>query len=344
MIDLRSDTLTVPTPGMREAISVAEVGDDVFGEDRTVNLLQDKVADMLGKEAAIYVPSGTMSNQIAIACHTNAGDEVIAEADAHIFYYETAAPAVISRVQINCIPSKRGAMDPTEVKRRIRHDVYYLPKTSLICIENTHNRHGGAIIPLENIQSICSIAKEAGIRTHCDGARIWNASVATGISPREYASYFDSVSVCLSKGLGAPVGSVLVGEKILIDKARKWRKILGGGMRQAGIIAAAGLYALENHYTKLSATHENARLFAAILNESQYIEINMEGVETNMAMFRIPDSIDEFEFESRCREAGVLIIPFGYQMIRAVFHFQIERHEIIKAAEIIIDVVKKLTK
>ncbi|HOQ48892.1 MAG TPA: threonine aldolase family protein, partial [Candidatus Kapabacteria bacterium] len=253
MIDLRSDTLTRPDEAMRQALANAEVGDDVYGEDPTANLLQERIADYFGKEAALFVPSGTMSNQLSLKVLTSPGDEIIADADAHIFYYETAAPSIVSNVQIRTIRSQFGFPDLNDIERSIRPDIYYFPRTSVICVENTHNRHGGTIAPIEYIQQLRDLANSYNIKLHLDGARIWNAIVETGIDGTSYAKYFDTISVCLSKGLGAPVGSLLISSAEYIEKARHWRKILGGGMRQVGILAAAGLYALDNNLPRLKA-------------------------------------------------------------------------------------------
>jgi len=342
MIDLRSDTFTVPTEEMRKAIYNAKVGDDVFGEDPTVNELQEYIADLLGKEDAIYLTSGSLSNQIAIATQTTPGDEVIVEADSHIFQYETSAPAVIARVQLKCIPSESGMMPADTVKNAIRTTEYYLPKTSLICLENTHNRHGGTIIEPDYINEIGKISKENNLKFHCDGARLWHASVERNIPPSEYVKCFDTVSVCFSKGLGAPVGSVLTGTKETIEKARKWRKILGGGMRQAGIIAAGALYAVKNHLSLLKYDHEKARKFAGLIAESEFISIDLKKVQTNMAAFKINDKIDANLFAKKCKERGLLLLPIGNNSIRTVFHFQIEEEFAVKAADIVKDVLNEL--
>ncbi len=340
MIDLRSDTLTVPTKQMREYIANSAVGDDVFGEDPSVNELQEYVAKLLNKESALYVPSGVMANQLAIAAQTKPGDEVIVEADSHIFYYETAAPSIISRVQLNCIKSDYGEMKLQEIESAIRPDIYYFPKTSLVCIENTHNRHGGTIISLDYIKELKELVSKYNIALHCDGARIWNASVATGIEPREYAEHFDTISVCLSKGLGAPVGSLLVGNRSTIDLARKWRKILGGGMRQAGIIAAGGLYAIKNNLKLIQYSHQIAKEFAINLAESELIKIEIDKVQTNIVMFTINQCLDDNYFIKECAKNGVLLIPFGNRKIRAVFHFQISKEDALFAAEKIKFVLK----
>ena len=233
-IDLRSDTVTKPSKAMREAMANAEVGDDVFGEDPTVNMLQETVASLLGKEKALFVPSGCMSNQLALKAHTEMGDEVIMEQDAHMFNYETAAPAVMSAVQVKTVPGIRGVFRADDLPPHIRPAIYYMPRTRVICVENTHNRAGGAVFPLEEIKKLSAFCKEREILFHLDGARLWNASVATEIPMKEWAQHFDSVSVCFSKGLGAPVGSAICGTKEFVTKAHKWRKVFGGGMRQSG--------------------------------------------------------------------------------------------------------------
>ena len=342
MIDLRSDTVTVPTEEMRQAIACAEVGDDVYGEDKTTNELQEYVAGLLDKEAALFVPSGTMANQIAIASQTHTGDEIIAESDSHIFYYETAGPAVISRVQVRCIPSQKGMMNPKDIESAIRTDEYYFPRTTLICLENTHNRHGGSVIELQYIREVRKIADAHGLKMHCDGARLWNACAAAGISPEEYAQPFDSVSVCLSKGLGAPVGSLIAGTAELIERAGKWRKILGGGMRQTGILASAGLHALRHHLPLLQLDNANARLFGEILRESTYIEVDLQRIETNMVVFKLNESINVSDFVGLCRTNGLLISGMGGNSIRAVFHFQVDENQAIKAANIIKFVIHKI--
>jgi threonine aldolase len=342
MIDLRSDTVTVPTEEMRKFMSEAPVGDDVYGEDPSVNELQQYIADLLGKDAAIYVPSGVMANQLAIATQTSSGDEIIVEGESHIFLYETGAPALISRVQLKCIPSETGAMDPDEILKAIRPDVYYHPKTSLICLENTHNNHGGTILSLEYINNISAIAKKNKIRLHCDGARLWNASAETGISLIDYATPFNSVSICLSKGLGAPVGSVLAGDRQMIEKARKLRKMLGGGMRQSGILAAAGLFAINNHFKLLAETHDNARLFSKSLLQSGHFTLDLEKVQTNIVIFDIIDNLDMDKLLKSCKDQGLLISALNEKSIRAVFHFQVSRGDSARAAVILKDSARDL--
>jgi threonine aldolase len=336
VIDLRSDTVTKPSAAMRKVMAGAEVGDDVFGEDPTINRLQETVAAMLGKEAALFVASGTMGNQTCIKVHTQPGDEVIAEAGSHVFNYETAGAAFLSSVQVHPIPGDRGSITVADVKNAIRPKLYYMPRTRLICLENTHNRAGGTVIPLELIREISIFARAEGIRMHLDGARLWNASVASGISVREYASHFDSVSVCLSKGLGAPVGSVIAGSGDFIAEARHYRKILGGGMRQAGILAAAGLYALKNNITRLKEDHEKAAVFARSVADVKGFVIDSEPVQTNIVIIDVsrtgkaPEEIIEM-----VRPAGVLLTVGGQRALRAVTHCDVSLEDVRRAATII---------
>jgi threonine aldolase len=336
LIDLRSDTVTKPSQGMRHAMANADVGDDVFGEDPTVNLLQEKVARLLGKEAALFVPSGTMGNQICIKTHTQPGDEIIAERGCHVFNYETAAIAFLSGVQVNTLQGVRGALSPDDIKKVIRPKAYYMPATRLICLENTHNRAGGTIIPMESIKSIHELARNESIRMHLDGARLWNASVETGISPREYASCFDSVSVCLSKGLGAPVGSVIAGPAPFINEARRYRKIFGGGMRQAGILAAAGIYALDNNIGRLKQDHEKARYLGMELSKVKGFDIDLESVQTNIVIIGVERTgRNPEEILSPLRSKGVLLTPGNYMGIRAVTHLDVSMEQVKRAARII---------
>lgn len=335
-IDLRSDTVTRPTPGMRKAIAEAEVGDDVFGEDPTVNLLQQKIEALLGKEAALFVPSGVMANQLAIKAHTQPGDEIIVESGSHIFNYETAAPSVISHVQVHTIVGRRGVLFVEDLIPAIRSSAYYMPRTSLICLENTHNKAGGTIYPLEEIKRINAFARERHLALHLDGARIWNASVATGISPKEYAQYFDSVSVFFSKGLGAPVGSTLAGSMQLIEKARKFRKVLGGGMRQAGIIAAGALYALEHHVDRLQEDHQKARFFAQELARVRDFEIDLEGVQTNIVIIEIGKSgKTPAQILEALKSKQILLTEMSHSAIRAVMHMDVSMEEVKQAVQTI---------
>lgn len=342
MIDLRSDTVTTPTEGMREAIKNALVGDDVFMDDPTVNELQDFAADFFGKEAALFVPSGTMANQISIAINTKPGDEVIVESEAHIFYYEAGAPSILSSVQLRCIDSETGEMDIDEIKSKIRPNDVHFPPTSLICIENTHNRHGGTIIPLDYIKKLEEVVKENGIALHCDGARLWNAIAASGVDAKDYVQPFDTVSVCLSKGLGAPVGSLILGSKEKIALARRKRKIFGGGMRQAGIIAAAGLYAMANHFPLLKDDHRKAKEFSLKLNESGYFSIDLAKTQTNLVFIKLLRDLDAKKLEEECLKRGLQLIAIGPRDLRAVFHFQIDDAQSEKAYKIMIAAVEAL--
>jgi len=321
---------------MRKAMAVAEVGDDVFGEDPTVNRLQERVAELLGKEAALYVPSGTMSNQLALKTHTTSGDEVIVEKDSHMFNYETAAPSLLSGVQLNPVPGIRGLMTADAVEEAIRPDVYYMMPTKLVCVENTHNRGGGSIYPMKLIDELRDVVVRHNLKYHLDGARLWNASVATGIKVSEYAKRFDSVSVCLSKGLGAPVGSVLAGTKEYINRAHRFRKIFGGGMRQAGILAAAGLYALEHNVQRLSEDHEKAKIFARILGESPSYDVSLDHVETNIVIFGIKNRLSVNKFISDLQTLGVLLSAGSAGKVRAVTHLDVSSGDVKKAAQIIV--------
>ncbi len=314
----------------------AEVGDDVFGEDPTINLLQETVADLLGKEAGIFVASGTMSNQLALKTHTTPGDEVVVEKDSHIFNYETAAPALLSGIQLNPVPGNRGLMPAEGVEDAIRPEVYYMMPTRLVCVENTHNRGGGSIYPMKLIEDIKDVVKRHNLKYHLDGARLWNASVATGIKVSEYAKHFDSVSVCLSKGLGAPVGSVLTGTKDYIDRARRFRKIFGGGMRQAGVLAAAGLYALEHNFQRLAEDHQKAKLFSTILCDSPLYEVNVDDVETNIVIFGLKPPLKMEKFLAGAKSLGVLLSAGTAGKVRAVTHLDVSVDEVKKAAEALV--------
>ncbi len=332
-IDLRSDTVTKPTDEMRKVMASAEVGDDVFGEDPTINKLQEKVADMLGKEEALFVPSGTMSNQLALKSHTNPGDEVIVERESHIFNYESAAPSLLSGIQLNPVPGVRGLMTSHAVEEAVRPDVYYMMPTRLVCVENTHNRGGGSVYSMSLIDDIKEVTNRHKLKYHLDGARLWNASVATGISVFEFAKRFDSVSVCLSKGLGAPVGSVLTGPKEYIEKAHRFRKIFGGGMRQAGVLAAAGLYAIEHNFQRLAEDHHKARIFASLLLESPLYEVMLEHVETNIVIFGIRPPLSVNKFISDAKSMGVLLSAGSAGKVRAVTHLDVSVSEVKRAGE-----------
>lgn len=337
-IDLRSDTVTKPSEEMRRVMSEAEVGDDVFGDDPTVNKLQEKVSAMVGKEAALFTPSGTMANTIAIMAHTQPGDEVIVERDSHTFNYEVAGAAVLGGVQLNPILGKRGILEPEQIVKEIRMPNVHMPPTKLICLENTHNKGGGTVYPLEKIRAIHELAQENKLKTHLDGARIFNASVATGISPKEYAQYFDSLMFCFSKGLGAPIGSILVGSKSFIERAHRFRKMLGGGMRQVGILAAAALYALEHNVDRLAEDHKNAKLLATEIAKIKGFQINPEHVETNIIVFDVSNSgliVDEVL--ENLKSKGILMVPFGHTLVRGVTNLNVSREDIETTIQVIYD-------
>ena len=331
-IDLRSDTVTRPTPAMRKAMSEAEVGDDVFGEDPTVNALQEKVANLLGKEAALFVPSGTMANQLSIKSHTQPGDEVIIEASSHPYNFEGGAGAALSGVQFQCLKGVRGILDASQIEEAIRPADHHFPVTRLVCLENTHNRGGGTIYPLEKMAEIYRSAQSKGLLLHLDGARLWNASVATGIKPHQYAQYADSVSVCLSKGLGAPIGSLVAGSKLFIDCVHRFRKMFGGGMRQVGIIAAAGIYALDYHLERLKEDHQNAKRLAVGLKEFKGVSIDPKYVETNIVIFDVVNTgMTGAQVAEAMKREGVLIHPIGKTQIRLVTHLDVNAEDIEKA-------------
>ncbi|MCI0473882.1 MAG: low-specificity L-threonine aldolase [Ignavibacteria bacterium] len=333
IIDLRSDTVTRPSKGMMEAIMNAELGDDVFGEDPTVNKLQEKCAVLSGKEKALFVTSGCLGNQLAIKSHTNPGDEVICETDSHIFNYETSAPSIISHVQLHTVKGKNGVMSIEDVKNAVRSNEYYFPVSRLLCFENTHNRAGGTILPVENLKELSGLARANDMKVHIDGARIFNACAETRIALKEYASYADSISFCFSKGLGAPAGSVLCGSASFIERAHKWRKILGGGMRQAGILAAAALYALENNVVRLKEDHKKAKYFAEAISKNTRVEIDLNLIQTNIILFRVKDMARE-EFILKLSKAGVLVSAGAGDYIRAVSHLDVSSADIENAAEI----------
>ena len=328
-IDLRSDTVTRPTSAMRKAMSEAEVGDDVFGEDPTVNSLQEKVANLLGKEAALFVPSGTMANQLSIKSHTQPGDEVIIEASSHPYNFEGGAGAALSGIQFQCLKGVRGILDAPQIEEAIRPADHHFPVTKLICLENTHNRGGGSVHPLEKMAEIYRLTKSKGLLLHLDGARLWNASVATGIKPREYAQWADSVSVCLSKGLGAPIGSLVAGSKPFIDRVHRFRKMFGGGMRQVGIIAAAGIYALNHHLERLKEDHHNAKRLAVGLKEFKGVSIDPKHVETNIVIFDVTNTgMTGAQVAEAMKKEGVLIHAFGKTQIRLVTHLDVSGEDI----------------
>ncbi len=340
IIDLRSDTVTKPSAEMRKAMYEAEVGDDVYKEDPTANELQEYVADLFGKEAALFVPSGVMANQISLNVLTSPGDEIICERDAHIFHYESGSPAALSGVQLNPVKGENGIMSVEQIEEAIRpKEAYYMPRTKVIEIENTHNRAGGIIQPIEKIAETKKLANKYKLKMHLDGARIWNASVATGIPIAEYASYFDSVSACFSKGLGAPIGSIIAGSNGFIKEAFRVRKAWGGGMRQVGIIAAAALFAVKNNLERLKEDHEKAKQLAKALAEMKNIEVDLNKVQTNIVMFGVKKTTAQ-AFSRKLASYGLLISPVSKQSLRAVTHLDVNYADIFNAIEIIEKVQK----
>ena len=336
MIDLRSDTATRPTPGMRAAMASAEVGDDVLGEDPTINALQERVADYLGMEAALFVPSGTMSNQIGIRAHTQPGDELLCESTNHIYVWEAGGPAALSGVTCRTIEGDYGVLDVTQLDDKIRPLNDHYVRTRIVCLENTHNRGGGRVYPIEKIQAISEWAHANGLTMHLDGARLWNAVVASGISGREWGKQFDSISVCFSKGLGAPVGSALAGTKEFIEKSNRIRKLFGGGMRQGGIIAAAALYAMDNHIERLAEDHANAQIIAEAVTDTPGLRLDPGVVETNLVWFEVDRELGTAkEVSAHLREKGVLVSSTGPQVLRACTHLDVSKAQCLQAAELI---------
>jgi len=335
-IDLRSDTVTRPTPAMRAAMAAADVGDDVFGDDPTVQRLEERVAEMLGKEMALYVPSGTMGNQLGLRVHCQAGDEFLCEANCHILCYEQGAYAQLFGLAAQPVEGEHGVLQVEQLVDRIRPANDHCVRTRLVCLENTHNRGAGRIQPYDAVAEICGWAAENGLARHLDGARLFNAVVATGISAADWASHFDTVSVCFSKGLGAPVGSALCGPADLIRQARRHRKALGGGMRQAGIIAAGALYALEHHIDRLVDDHAHARILADAIRTTPGLRLDPESIDTNVVIFEVdPELGTAAAFSARLRDEGVWMNATAPQRIRAVTHLDVSREQVQQAAEVL---------
>jgi threonine aldolase len=333
-IDLRSDTVTRPTPGMLGAMTCAPLGDDVLGDDPTVIALQERVASILGKEAACFVPSGTMANQLAIRVNTEPGDEIIAHADSHIIHYETGAPAVISGASIRPVAGALGQFDAADVEAAVRPANDHYPRSRLVVVENTHNRGGGAVWALDRIAAVAAAAAKNGLRRHLDGARVWNASVASGETPGAIAAHFDTVSVCFSKGLGAPAGSAIAGDRDTILRARRYRKMLGGAMRQSGLLAAAALYALGHHIERLADDHENARRLAEGLSGVRGLSIPMP-VATNMVFVDVSPTLGTAAaFCEALKRDGVLVLPTAPQRLRAVTHLDVPRSAVERAVAV----------
>ncbi len=335
MIDLRSDTVTKPTAAMREAMASADVGDDVYGEDPTVNRLEAMAAELLGKEAGLFVPTGVMGNQLAIRLHTRPGDEVILEASAHILRYEGGSASSLSGVQLCPVPGTRGLLSPDGVEMAIRRTDLHTPATTLLCLEQTHNVGGGSVYPLTTMHQLTDMARRHGLALHLDGARLFNASVKTGVSVAEYAASFDTVSFCLSKGLGAPVGSIVVSDDARIQQLRRLRKVFGGGMRQVGILASAGIYALENHVSRLVDDHAHARFLAEQLRKIPGVVVDVDAVETNMVMFQVPQSSKSTEqMLGDCRQSDVLLNAVGDRSFRVVTHLDVNRQDMEVAGKV----------
>lgn len=332
VIDLRSDTITRPTPGMRRAMAEAEVGDDVLGDDPTVIRLQERIAEIMGKEAACFVPSGTMANQTALRAQTEPGDGIVAHRDSHIFQYESGGPAALAGCLAQMVDGPRGLFDVDDFVPQVRPDSIHYAKTSLLVIENTQNRGGGAVWPMPQIERVTAKARELGLRRHLDGARVWNACAATGYKPSEYAAHFDTVSCCFSKGLGAPVGSAVCGDAKTIARVARFRKMFGGAMRQAGVLAAAALYALDHHVERLSEDHDKARRFAEGLVGLPHISVDVAGVETNMVFIDVdPSFMGAAEFCKAMEREGVRALPTSPTRIRAVFHLDVPAEGVSEA-------------
>jgi threonine aldolase len=348
IVDLRSDTLTLPTPEMREAMARAPVGDDVWEEDPTVKRLEALAAERLGKAAGLFVSSGTMGNLISVVCQTQTGQEVVLDLDSHIFNYEVAGAAVVGNVQMRPVKTARGFLTPDQVREALRPANIHLPPTGLVCVENTHNRHGGTCCTPEEISAIAAVAHEASVPVHLDGARLFNAAVALERPAREFTRDVDSVTFCVSKGLGAPVGSVICGSTDLIGKARRVRKMLGGGMRQAGIIAAAGIVALERMVDRLAEDHANARALAGGLAKLPGLSVDLASVQTNIVIFRVErggtpaaSAAATAELVAGCGARKVKIHAIGPTAIRCVTHKDIDAEDIGRTLDAFAEITRK---
>jgi len=340
IVDLRSDTVTRPTPAMRQAMAEAVVGDDVLGDDPTVLRLQERIARIMGKEAACFVPSGTMANQTAIRAQTEHGDGIVAHRDSHIFLYETGGPAALSGCLAQMIDGHRGIFDVDQFVPHVKPNSIHFAKTSLLVIENTHNRGGGSVWPIEQIRRVTDKAREMELRCHLDGARIWNACAATGIEPAVYAACFDTVSCCFSKGLGAPVGSAVCGSAKTIARVARFRKMFGGAMRQSGILAAAALYALDHHRERLVQDHQGAKRLARGLAALPKLVVAADEVDTNMVFFDLDPSLGTAaEFCKTLDSHGVRMLPTAPQRVRAVVHLDVAPEMIGRAVEVVRGVV-----
>ncbi|MFW6086386.1 MAG: GntG family PLP-dependent aldolase [Myxococcota bacterium] len=338
MIDLRSDTVTRPTAAMRQAMAEAEVGDDAYGDDPTARRLEERAAAVLGKEASLFVPSGTMANQIALLLHCRPGDEVILGEGSHIAYYEGGAGAAWAGVQF-VQAGAGGVFTAREMSAAIKPRAYYLPRTRTVAIENTHNRAGGRVFPQQDVVGVAKRAHELGLAVHLDGARIWNAAVATGMAPAELAAPADTVTACFSKGLGAPVGSVFAGTRMQVEEARRLRRMLGGGMRQVGVLCAAALHALDYHVERIAEDHANARRLAEGLGDLPGLECDPSAVQTNIVLCNVREGAAD-RFATRLAERAVRVNPVGLQALRAVTHLDVDREAIDRAIEVFAEVAR----
>lgn len=341
--DFRSDTVTLPTEEMLEAIRNANLGDDVYGEDSTVNRLQNMASHKMGMESALLVTSGTQGNLVSLLSHTKRGTEIILEANSHIYEYEVGGLAAIGGLMAKPVKGTMGVMDAEDVEKAIRFGDIHQPETALVCVEDTHNSAGGTIVTPDQLKAISEVAKRHGLPVHIDGARIFNAAIALGIDVKEFTKNADSITFCLSKGLSCPIGSIVVGSQSFIERARKWRKMLGGGMRQAGIIAAPGIVALEKMINRLSEDHSNAHFLAEKLAKMDGISLNLKTVQTNIVIFDVGKTgITAFEFAHKLNALGVSCLPFGETSIRMVTHRGIEREDVEYAVDSIYTVVTSL--
>lgn len=343
MIDLRSDTVTQPCAGMRAAMAAAAVGDAVIDVDPTTQELEERVAALLGKEVAMFMPSGTMTNQVAVRLHCRPGDELICEEGCHIYNYEQGAVAQLSGVATRTVVGQRSVMDPAELEQYLRSDNEHCPRTRLVCLENTANRGGGVILPLSSVDAVCAWGHSHGLATHLDGARLMNAVVASGIEARRWAAGFDTISICFSKGLGAPVGSALAGPRELLPTMRRHRKVFGGGMRQSGILAAAALYALDHNVERLAEDHIHAGILAEAVQQSPFLELQPERVDTNIVIFRLNwPGADAAVFCHQAEAAGVRMLPFSRVHVRAVTHLHIQSADASLAGQKIAELAERL--
>lgn len=339
-IDLRSDTVTKPSPGMFEAMTKAELGDDVLGDDPTVIKLQERMAKLFGTEAALFVPSGSMANQTAIKAQCESGDEIITHQDNHIYHYEAGAPAGLSGCSIRFLHGEDGQFTADDVKAALRPTESHFPQSKLVIIENTHNRGGGSVWSIERIKAIHDVSREHNLSLHLDGARLWNACAVSGLSPADYSQYFDSVSACFSKGLGAPVGSAVMGSHELIRRCHRFRKMFGGGMRQAGILAGAAMYALDNNVERLKDDHANAKKLANALVEMPHVTIDPNNVPSNILYFDLDDNyMTAKELCEKMESTGVRMLAIGPQRVRAVTHLDVSDSDTDKAIGIISDIL-----